>query len=120
MKSKASRWSGKTRCGAGRSRLSTSASGEAKSSKRRTWYVVRGAWLLTPRTTHTFLAVLVERSRKVRRNILGIPSLDIAPFQHEHELPVLKQRDLRCRWRVPGEITPRARRGVRVLPGEHG
>ena len=41
------------------------------------------------------LAVLLERLDEVVRDLLGAPPLDLVALEHEHEAPVLEERDLR-------------------------
>src|SRR5574341_1084966 len=65
-------------------------------------------------------AIAVERRREVGRDVPGVASLDLPPFQHEDELPLFQQSDLGRRRGVAREVAPGARGGIGVLAGEHG
>ena len=65
-------------------------------------------------------AVLLEGRGQIGRDVAGVATLDVAPFQHEYESPVLEQRDLRRGGRITGEVAARAGRRVGVLSREYG
>src|SRR6267143_462450 len=64
-------------------------------------------------------AVLLEGRGQIGRDVAGVATLDVAPFQHEYESPVLEQRDLRRGGRVAREVAARAGRRVGVLSREY-
>src|SRR5579885_1370851 len=63
-------------------------------------------------------AVAVEGFGEFVRDLLGKLVLDLVAFEHEDELAVFEERDLRRGWRVRREVLARGRRRVDVSARE--
>src|SRR5688572_8774105 len=64
-------------------------------------------------------AVLVERADEIVRDVVCRTAFDLPALEHEHDLAVLHERNLRRRRRIAGEIAARSLGGVGVLAGEN-